>query len=358
MSSSVETSTTGIRRFFLGTTVAVSALLLSACGGGGDGSEAGAGVTRLGTVSFSVTDAPVTDARKVLVGFRQVQIKYEGDDAPETLDVTEDGSPLVVDLLELQGAKQTTLIQEERVKAGRYEWIRFIIDPETTKILPTIEGVADPLPLIISSDRAELATDDDFEDLRVPSGRIQLIGGFTVPADGVVSYTIDFDLRHSLVRTGGGQYKLKPVLRMTENSEIGHISGYINNSTYDDCADINDDPNNVTITLFDGDLTPGEFDDADSDPEVTDILDDADDVEPITAAIVASEADNQNRHSFEIGFVTAGTYKLALTCGSDNPLADDDESPDLAYEAYATVEVTAGDTAEVSDEDFEAIVTD
>ncbi len=299
---------------------------MTACGGG----SGSAGVNRLGTVSFGVTDAPVTDAEQVLVAFSQVQIKHEDSD-PETLDVTDDGSALVIDLLTLQGAQQTTLIEDARVKAGQYEWIRFIIDPEQTQILPS-----DP-------------ASDELLPLTVPSGRIQLIGGFTVPADGIVNYTIDFDLRHSLVETGAGNYKLKPVLRMTDNSETGHIAGSIDNDTYDDCADINGDANNVAMTLFSNEYEAGEFDDADSDSEVMDILDDADDPEPMTAGIVSDTAGD---HTFEIGYVTAGTYKLVLTCGSDDPLADDDDSGNLAYEAYTTVTVVAGETVQVDEDDL------
>ncbi|MDX1696525.1 MAG: DUF4382 domain-containing protein [Ketobacteraceae bacterium] len=314
--------------------------ILTACGGGDGGSNVGVGANRNGTVSIGVTDAPVTDAKKVLVAFKQVQIKHE-DKAPETFDVTDDGSSLVVDLLTLQGAQQTTLVREERVTAGRYEWIRFIIDPEKTQILPDIEGSMELQPLT------------------VPSGRIQLIGGFTVPADGVVNYIIDFDLRHSLVKTGAGVYKLKPVLRMTENSEIGHIAGYIDHNTYENCADINDEPNNVAVTLFAGDLDETEFDDADSDPEVMDVLDEADIPEPITAGIVASDPNLQNRHTFEIGFVTAGTYQLVLTCGTDDPLEDQNpllpDSTDLRYEAFTTVIVEKGETTDVVDDDFEEI---
>lgn len=310
----------------LGASLITTVSVLTACGGG----SGSAGVNRLGTVSFGVTDAPVTDAEQVLVAFSQVQIKHEDSD-PETLDVTDDGSALVIDLLTLQGAQQTTLIEDARVKAGQYEWIRFIIDPEQTQILPS-----DP-------------ASDELLPLTVPSGRIQLIGGFTVPADGIVNYTIDFDLRHSLVKTGAGNYKLKPVLRMTDNSETGHIAGSIDNDTYDGCADINGDANNVAMTLFSNEYEAGEFDDADSDSEVMDILDDADDPEPMTAGIVSDTAGD---HTFEIGYVTAGTYKLVLTCGSDDPLADDDDSGNLAYEAYTTVTVVAGETAQVDENDL------
>lgn len=310
----------------LGASLITTVSVLTACGGG----SGSAGVNRLGTVSFGVTDAPVTDAEQVLVAFSQVQIKHEDSD-PETLDVTDDGSALVIDLLTLQGAQQTTLIEDARVKAGQYEWIRFIIDPEQTQILPS-----DP-------------ASDELLPLTVPSGRIQLIGGFTVPADGIVNYTIDFDLRHSLVKTGAGNYKLKPVLRMTDNSETGHIAGSIDNDTYDGCADINGDANNVAMTLFSNEYEAGEFDDADSDSEVMNILDDADDPEPMTAGIVSDTAGD---HTFEIGYVTAGTYKLVLTCGSDDPLADDDDSGNLAYEAYTTVTVVAGETAQVDEDDL------
>lgn len=338
----------------LGVSLVSLMAITSGCGGGGSDSLSGA--NRLGTVSFAITDAPVTDAKKVLVAFNQVQIKHQDED-PETFDVTEDGSSLIVDLLTLQGIQQQTLVQNVRVKAGDYEWIRFLIDSDQTKI-------------VFEDGDPDYDEDDEVRDLEVPSGHVQLIGGFTVPADGEVSYTIDFDLRHSIVCTGTTPqsgtcrgYKLKPVLRMTNNAEVGHISGSIDNSTYDSCAAINDDPNNVAVTLFAGDTTanepeddnePPRFDDADNDDSIAG-TDANDAVEPITAGIVSGDAGS---HTFEIGYVTAGTYQLVLTCGSDDPLADDeddDEDADLVYTAYATVAVAAGETTVVTDDDFIAI---
>ncbi len=67
--------------------------------------------------------------------------------------------------------------------------------------------------------------------LFVPSGAqtgYKAVGGLTVPADGSVSATADFDVRKAVV-DAGSYYKLKPTIRLLTDGTTGRIAGAITN---------------------------------------------------------------------------------------------------------------------------------
>lgn len=151
------------------------ALLIAGCGGGDDGGG-------MGTVSLSVTDAPVDDAQSVVVQFRGVAFKREGD-SPETIE-TLNPSPRQIDLLQFQEGRAALLLDGVTMPAGRYQWIRLIVDNEP--------NVRDSYITLESGAECEL---------RVPSGAesgLKLNRGFTLEAEGSVALTVDFALHQSI----------------------------------------------------------------------------------------------------------------------------------------------------------------
>jgi hypothetical protein len=69
-------------------------------------------------------------------------------------------------------------------------------------------------------------SDGTMHGLQVPSGSetgLKLVSGFTVPASGVVDYTIDFDLRQAIICPAGQSPAcvLKPVERLIDNTAVG-----------------------------------------------------------------------------------------------------------------------------------------
>jgi len=80
--------------------------------------------------------------------------------------------------------------------------------------------------------------------LIVPSGAesgLKMNRGFTLPADGSVALTVDFDLRKSLHAPPGQKsmmetctqgYLLRPTLRLVQDSEVGAIAGTIDPSRF------------------------------------------------------------------------------------------------------------------------------
>lgn len=171
-----------------------------------------------GTLSLHLTDAP-TDAENVsgvFVTITALEYQKEG----RSWEMFEKFSgPLRVNLLDLTEGK-TTLLGDFEIEEGRYTGLRFKLDaPENGG---NASGEATYLEF----------TDGSRQPLYVPSGTksgYKAMGDFTVPVNGFVAITADFDVRKSVVEAGkSGKYLLKPVLRIIVNNQAGTIAGTIN----------------------------------------------------------------------------------------------------------------------------------
>lgn len=275
-------------------TLLVSTVLfaLAGCGGGDD--PPGEGRMRL-----SVTDAPVDDAASVVVQFSGVAFKREGDAAEVVRDLSP--SPRQLDLLEYQEGRAALLLDNVALPAGRYEWIRLIVDNET--------NVRDSYIVLNTGVECEL---------RVPSGAesgLKLNRGFELPADGSAALTIDFDLRKSIHAPPGQQgstpdcsqaYLMRPTLRVVDDANVGAIAGAIDSALVtEECL-----PN---VYVFSGsDITPDDLEEAAA----------AGDVDPLLVASVAVE-NGSTSYGYHAAFLPPGPYTVAFTCSDDDPTEDD-----------------------------------
>lgn len=216
----------------------VSALGLALSGCGGDSSS---DVSNEGTFSLAFSDAPVDGLSKVCVAFDQITVKHNnGSESawgttsfaadqsskgciPNGLEIPKDvaGNPLfmVIDLLDYQGANALQVLSDEKLEAGKYSQMRL-------SVLSTwndSSGVyADGTPY---SHVEEIATGDKL-DIRVPSGELKL-DGFDVTANATQAYTLEFDLRKSMVSNAHG-YQLKPRgLRLVKNENVATLQGTV-----------------------------------------------------------------------------------------------------------------------------------
>jgi len=283
------------------------ALVLAAvagCGGGSDSSG-----DRTGTLRLGLTDAPVDQADAVVVQFTGVELKPAGG----TAFSRDFASPRTIDVLALQGTTRALLLDGEVVPAGQYEWMRLKVnaDPAIRDSYVTIGGQEC--------------------EMRIPSGAesgLKLIRGFTVGVGTVTDFTIDFNLRKSVVQPPGqradapacnGQvYLLKPVLRVVDNLQVGAITGSIDAGllTANSCLASSAKPGNVY--LF------GPVATTDSAPIVADDVDGnaADGADPIASAHVSPDT-----FRYTIGFVPPGRYVVAYTCDADDSEIDADVVP-------------------------------
>jgi hypothetical protein len=266
---------------------------LAACGGGGgDGSSTG-------RVSLSVTDAPVDDATSVVVQFRGVAFKREGSSPERVQDLTP--SPRQFDLLQYQEGRAALLLDGVTLPAGNYEWIRLIVDNEP--------NVRDSYLVLDSGAECEL---------RVPSGAesgLKLNRGFTLPADGSVALTVDFDLRKSIHAPPGQRgstpscaqaYLLRPTLRILDNANIGAIAGTVDSALVTaDCR--------PKVYIYSGaGVVPDDLEEA-ADPA---------DVDPLVVVGVPV-INGATAYPYRAAFLTPGAYTVAFTCSDDDPTDPD-----------------------------------
>jgi hypothetical protein len=316
--------------------------LLAACGGSGDDGDK----AKTGTLKLGITDAPVDYAESVVVQFTGVELKpVEG--APFAIDFTPAKN---FDLLDLTGTTRAMLVDGVEIPAGDYEWVRLKVNAD---------------PNVGNDSYVVLDSTGEQCEIRIPSGDqtgLKLVRGFTVAVGAITDFTIDFDLRKSLVappgqktivNTCGNQaFLLKPVLRMVNNLQVGAISGTVDAGLITaKCPTDNSDPYPGNVYLFgpiaadaaDTTVTPDDYDGIANDPNGTD-------------ALVSAMVD-PNTGNYTIGFVAPGRYKVAYTCDIDDIEVDADlpqapeeeETVDFTPPAGVAVDVAAN---AVKDVDF------
>jgi len=277
-------------------------MVLTACH---PGSDAGSG-----TLSLSITDAPVDSAAKVVVSFSGVSIKPSIGPAFDIDFVDANTFPVLktIDLMAQQGSHSEPLLVNHVLPAGHYEWMR----------LKVVAGQASMESYIELDDGSQ-------HPLYVPSGDqtgLKLNRGFDITNGGAVSFTIDFDLRKSVLMPNMHSlaYKLKPSLRMVHNDNVGHISGMVGAATL---ADVNCTGSDYAVYVFAGNnITPDDVDGIEPDP--------------ITTALLS------NTFEYAVGFLDAGVYTLSFTCQAK---ADHNETNDVIdFIGTANVTVNAGTT--------------
>ena len=254
----------------------IAACLLAGCGGGGGGGTE----TPMGRISLGITDAPVDGATAVVVKFIAVELKPE-DGSAFTINLTPAQS---VDLLVLAGGGSRALLEDYSVPAGRYQSIRLLIEAQQNQ----------------PSSYIDFASGARYP-LYVPSGSesgLKLIRGFTVAAGSTSNFTIDFDLRKSVIAPPGQapNYLLKPVLRMVDNLQVGAIAGTVDSALITlGCS--------PQVYIFTGaGVVPDDLDPA-APP----------DVDPLVSVPVKLDTAT-GEYRFRAGFIEVGEYTASFTC--------------------------------------------
>ena len=222
-------------------------------------------------------------------------------------------SPRQIDLMQQQGGSSAALLSGVSLPAGNYSWIRLMV-ASTGNTITLSDGSVHPL-IIPSGDESGL----------------KLVHGFTVANGGMVDFTIDFDLRQSVI-LANGQYILKPVLRLTNNVDVGRISGTVDNTFMIGTTAVTDPACKPAAYVFAGaNATP-----VDINPMST--------TQPVATATVT--LDNESgTYQFSAGFLAPGAYTVALVCAAgDNPATVDT----LTFSTPKNVTVASDSTATIS----------
>jgi len=289
---------------------------LSACSSDDNGTLAsGRGGTANSQFSLDITDAPVDNADEVWVEFTGISINLSTNDENTNLQEFTFNSPKRFNLLELQGNKVQNLLSDKIIPSGSYNWIRLAVNAEQDNTLDSY---------IKLKDGSE-------HELYIPGGSqtgLKLNSSFELMTNAKFNYTIDFDLRKSIVLTGSNKYILRPTLRLINNAESTTITGSVDASLLSTisagCTD--DDPvtGNAVYLYENNNVTPNDINNS------TKNL--------INSSLVV--LNSSGNYEYTLGFIPQGDYTISFTCQSDidNPETNDD----INFTGTSNISVTAG----------------
>lgn len=264
--------------------------------------------------TLRVTDAPIDDAVSVMLRFTEVRLRNtNGNWTTHTFN-----TPLSIDLLQLQGTNTADLLVGKRVDVGNYDEIRLLVDGA-------------PMANYIDLGNSVV-------ELTIPSGSssgLKIKGDFTVLDNQDTSLVMDFDLRQSITMAGNsGMYILKPVVRLVNATEAGHIRDTVDPallSPMPACSDTDPNSYNAAYVFAGHNVTP----------------DDIDQSSPQSLAPFATTSIGYDNaimgFLYEAAFLPAGDYTIALTCNADAEDLDDGND-DLKFFNIQNVTVMVSNT--------------
>jgi hypothetical protein len=333
-----EQMTTITKRFGIGL-VCIFAFALAACGGSGNEADdqpqpapPSAGTT--GFLNLSVSDSPIKDATKVCVRFDGVELKHADSDDKETIDFEQ---PVVVNLLDYQGANSHPIVTGAEVPAGVYEWIRLKVAAERD-----LSGGAN------ESDPTSAVCDDKTENsylvresggvfnLYIPSGSqrgLQLIKDIIIAVNRTGDYTAEWDLGKSFNGPPGQlpDVMMKPVVKLVANNEVGTLVGGVAGELIAwEACDAEFAP---SVYVFDDGVEPNPFDD----PFVVD--------DAVATGLVEQQMqeDGSMPWRYSIGFLLVGNYEVAYTCNGELFAPLGGKPAEILLEEVTTVDFLAED---------------
>ncbi|HEX6190811.1 MAG TPA: DUF4382 domain-containing protein [Chitinophagaceae bacterium] len=214
---------------------AILACTFSSC------TKSGLGTSRL---SLYLTDAPAAyDA--VNIEILRIEIKSTNDFGDDSWQVLRFNNPGIYNLLDYTNGLDTLLSSAE-LPTGKLSQIRLMLGTNNSIV---VNGTTMELPLTTPSMQQTGLKLNVHADL----------------LEGVeYKLWIDFDCARSIVLTGNGEYKLKPVLRTFTQAETGAIQGVIQPLAADATVfaiagvdTVSAIPNNVTGHFLIRGLAPG-----------------------------------------------------------------------------------------------------
>ncbi|WP_313034351.1 DUF4382 domain-containing protein [Massilia alkalitolerans] len=222
---------------------ALSAAVLSACGGGG-GSDVSPStpVSTLGTLAVSMTDAPACGFDAVNVTVSKVRVhRSEGASELDTgwTDITVNPAKKI-NLLNLSNGVLEALGQTS-LEAGRYTQLRLVLDSNGNTVVPTAGETEQPL--------------------ETPSGiqsGIKLVGNVEVTAGRKTDVVLDFDACKSVLTRGKGSYALKPVVKVVP-ATLNGISGFVSTALLGRSVQVSAQQNGQIVSATTPNPGTGEF---------------------------------------------------------------------------------------------------
>lgn len=259
-------------------------------------------------VTVDLTDGPTDGVQEVVLDITHVALQTaDGDIVRFAL---EDPGP--VDVLALRNGATFRLVRERTIDPDRF--VGLALDFAAT---------------------GSFATRDDGGEVTInpPAARVFADLDLTVGEGESERLVLDLNLRFSLVDNGSGTYDLAPVVRAVRPFETGTVTGVVAATFVEStgCQAGRAAGTGVAVYAFEGTgVTPNDYTGQAN-------LIDADDVELDLAS---------SEYRYDLHFLPAGDYTLALTCQAD---ADDPTSDDaVTFDSTADVSVPASSTVQLN----------
>jgi hypothetical protein len=188
-----------------------------------------------GTLKIYLTDAP-GDYKEVNINISKIEGHIagdgeEGEDKGSWKVLKEWTEGLLVDLIKLEDV--SILLASLELESNKYTQLRLFLMDGKEDAWIVIEGSGGP---------EEPTSTVPLEIPSVYQTGIKLNRPFDIVAGSITKLTIDFDAKKSVIETGNGKYKMKPVIHVTsetysEGEELpdglGSVSGSVSYYGYD-----------------------------------------------------------------------------------------------------------------------------
>lgn len=238
-----------------------------------------------------LADGPVDDALAVVIQVDGV----DTDDLPFKFS-----PPLKVDLLDNSDGRSTILVDWDEAFVDSYERMKL-------KISAGLLG-QDSWIDTATGRHALFLPESNRDGLTIKTK-------YKVPRKGVADFTIDFDLRQSVIPpvSAGAPYLLDPVLRLVETAKAGAIEGIVAGDTAQAPGCVP-----VVYAFVGNNVVPDDIDR--SAPE------------PVTEATVRLDTVTGD-FRYVLAHLPSGDYTVALTCQGDLDRPDRDDSAAVTFAA-------------------------
>ncbi|WP_440876373.1 DUF4382 domain-containing protein [Thalassotalea sp. PLHSN55] len=331
-------------------------LFLTACGSDNDSSSTEPPAPTTALVSFSISDAPVDFAESVNVTYSSITLKSDGDNEDDDSGLTipildENGNPttITINLLDYQNGDEKLIISDTEIAIGEY-----------SNLILNTSGC--PQNQNGSTDSCWVEDDEGIKPLKTPSNKLKL-GAFSVSSEAVQAYTIEFNLRSSLVETAGGaSYNLKPHgVRVVDSESVGSIAGMVDVNLLnvgENCATVyedNTDHGKVVYlyagTIAEGDIMGDEFDPDTAQEPIADNV-----VMPFASdTLVYNDELELAMYTYHFAHLPPNTYTVAFSCsavGDDSVEYNEITIADPAEQVHQVVVAEAQDVIQNFTETF------
>ncbi len=161
-----------------------------------------------GTLSVSLQDAPV-EAEKVEVTISEISVHFVPADKSGEQAAGDEEAADQSDDPEKSGWR--AILKEEVT----FDLLTLKDNPSFIGELDLVEGKVTQIRLWVSETTPpKLTIGGEEHEMEMPSGKIKIVGNFSIVPGEETAIKLDFDAAESVVEKGNGTYSLKPTIKL------------------------------------------------------------------------------------------------------------------------------------------------